>query len=80
MADLPVPREQYVIKPDAEVLKKWAKAEIASKEAQIKRLEADKEEIVQSQVLRLEAKIMMLKKEITKLNNDLLNLEPIDIT
>jgi len=79
MADLPVPREQYVVKPDSDVMKKWAKAAIASKEAQVKRLEADKEEIINSQVLQIEAKIMMLKKEITKLNQDLQNLDPIDV-
>jgi len=79
MADLPTPREQYLVKPDTEVVKKWAKAEIASKEAQMKRLEADKDEIINGQVLRLEAKIMMLKKEITKLRHELDNLDPIDV-
>jgi len=79
MSDLPVPREQYVVQPDNDVMKKWARAEIASKEAQVKRLEADKDEIVQGQVLRIEAKIMMLKKEIVKLSNDLESLEPIDV-
>lgn len=79
MGDLPVPREQYAVQPDSDVLKKWAKAEIASKEAQVKRLEADKEEIIQGQVLRIEAKIMMLKKEIVHLNNGLSNLDPIDV-
>lgn len=79
MSDLPVPKEQFVVKPDSEVIKKWGQAEIASKEAQIKRLEADKDEIINSQVLRLEARIIMLKKEIVKLYNDLENMEPIDV-
>jgi len=79
MADLPSPREQYLVVPDTEIKKKWVKAAIASKEAQVKRLEADKEEIVNSQVLQIEAKILMLKKEVVKLHNDLSNLDPIDV-
>jgi hypothetical protein len=67
------------VKPDAEILKKIARAEIVSKEAQVKRLEADKEEIIQGQVLRIEAKIMMLKKEVVHINNNLTNMEPIDV-
>ena len=80
MADVPVPREQFLVKASSDVEKLWCKSAIAEKEARVKRLEIDKEEIVKSQVLKIEATILMLKGEIVKLNNTLNNLEPIDVT
>lgn len=79
MADLPIPREQFIVSPNADVEKLWIKAAIAEKEARVKRLEVDKEEIIKSQVLKLEATILMLKREIVELNNTLNNTEPIDV-
>ena len=69
MADVPVPREKFLVSPNADVEKLWVKSAIAEKEARVKRLEADKEEIVNSQVLKIEANILMLKREIVELNN-----------
>ena len=80
MADVPIPREQFLVSPNADVEKLWIKAAIAEKEARVKRLAIDKEEIIQSQVLRLDATILMLKREIVELHNTLNNLEPIDVT
>jgi hypothetical protein len=79
MADVPVPREQFIVSPNADVEKLWLKSAIAEKEARVKRLEADKEEIVKSQVLKLEALMLMLKREIVELNNKLNQMEPIDV-
>jgi hypothetical protein len=79
MADVPVPREHFIVSPNADVEKLWLKSAIAEKEARVKRLEADKEEIVKSQVLKLEALMLMLKREIVELNNKLNQMEPIDV-
>ena len=79
MADLPVSREQYLVSPNADVEKLWLKSAIAEKEARVKRLEADKDEIIKSRVLKIEATILMVKREIVELNNNLNNQEPIDV-
>jgi hypothetical protein len=82
MADLPVPREQYLVTPNADVEKLWLKSAIAEKEARVKRLEADKDEIIKSRVLKIEATILMVKREIVELNNKLNKdeRETIDVT
>ena len=80
MADLPVPREKFLVTPNADVEKLWIKSAIFEKEARVKRLEIDKEEIIKSQVLKLEATILMLKREIVELHNKLESIEPIDVT
>ena len=80
MADLPVPREQFLVTPNADVEKLWIQSAITEKECRVKRLEIDKEEIIKSQVLKIEATILMVKKEIVELNNQLTKKEPIDIT
>jgi len=64
------------------VEKLWLKSAIAEKEARVKRLEADKDEIIKSRVLKIEATILMVKREIVELNNSLNKdeRETIDIT
>ena len=79
MVDLPVPRETFLVTANADVEKLWIKSAIYEKEARVKRLEVDKEEIVKSQVLKIEATILMLKREIVELNNKLESIEPIDV-
>jgi len=79
MADLPVPKEQFLVSPNTDVEKLWLKSAIAEKEARVKRLEADKDEIIKSRVLKIEATILMLKREIVELNNQLNNMDPIDV-
>ena len=71
MADVPVPREQFLVSPNADVEKLWLQSAIAEKEARVKRLEIDKEEIIKSQVLKIEATILMIKREIVEFNNKL---------
>jgi len=71
MADLPVQKEQYLVSPNADVEKLWLKSAIAEKECRVKRLEADKDEIIKSRVLKIEATILMVKREIVELNNNL---------
>lgn len=81
--DLPVPREQFLVTPNADVERLWLKSAIAEKEMRVKRLEADKEEFIKSRVLKIEATILMLKMEIAKFYDTLQKTEPketIDVT
>ena len=82
MSDLQVSKEQFLVTPNADVEKLWLKSAIAEKEVRVKRLEADKEVIIKSQVLKIEATILMVKREIVQLNNTLNkdDRETIDIT
>jgi len=82
MGDLQVSKEQFLVTPNADVEKLWLKSAIAEKEVRVKRLEADKEVIIKSQVLKIEATILMVKREIVQLNNTLNkdDKEIIDIT
>ena len=81
MADNPIVpvREQFLVTPNADVEKLWIQSAIAEKEARVKRLEADKDEIIKSRVLKIEATILMTKREIVELNNQLTQKEPIDV-
>ena len=79
MADVGVPKEQFLVSPNADVENLWIKSAISEKEVRVKRLEADKEEIIKSRVLKIEATILMLKREIVELNNQLNNMDPIDV-
>ena len=82
MSDLQVSKEQFLVTPNADVEKLWLQSAIAEKEVRVKRLEADKEVIIKSQVLKIEATILMVKREIVQLNNTLNkdDREIIDIT
>jgi len=82
MSDLQVSKEQFLVTPNADVEKLWLKSAIAEKEVRVKRLEADKEVIIKSQVLKIEATILMVKREIVELNNQLNkdDRETIDVT
>ena len=83
MPDLPVPKEQFLVTPNADVERLWLKSAIAEKEARLTRLVADKELIIKSQVLKIDATIIMVKREITLLNQTLEKQEPketIDVT
>ena len=82
MSDLQISKEQFLVTPNADVEKLWLKSAIAEKEVRVKRLEADKEVIIKSQVLKIEATILMVKREIVQLNNTLNkdDREIIDIT
>jgi len=71
MGDLQVSKESFLVTPNADVEKLWLKSAIAEKEARVKRLEADKDQIIKSQVLKIEATMLMVKREIVKLNNEL---------
>ena len=74
MADLRVIKH-YDVKPNVEVQRLWTQQQIAEKEARIKRLEADAEEILRGQIARIQADIIMLKRETASLYQRMDELE-----
>ena len=66
MADIAV-NTHYEVEPNVEVQRLWLKQQIAEKEIRVKRLECDAEEILRSQIHRIEAQVIMLKREISRL-------------
>ena len=74
MADLRVVKH-YDVQPNVEVQRLWTQQQIAEKEARIKRLEADAEEILRGQIARIQADIIMLKREAASLYQRMDELE-----
>ena len=73
MADLRV-NKQWLIEPNADVKKKWIQCQVQERKSQIVRLEQDIEDLKNGQIVKLEATIIMLKKEMAQLKDDLLSL------
>ena len=76
MADLGSNRN-WLVNPNEEVKKKWLSCQIQERKSQIVRLTQDIEDLREGQIVKLEATIIMLQKEVTQLN---LELNAIDIT
>lgn len=74
MADLKVNR-QWLIKPTTDVEKKWLQCQIQERKSQVVRLEQDIEDLKNGQIVKLEATIIMLKKEIDKLQTEYSGIE-----
>jgi len=55
------------VKPNVEVLRLWTDQQIAEKEMRVKRLEADMEEILRAHTAKIQAAIIMLKREVAAL-------------
>lgn len=76
MADLGSNRN-WLVNPNDEVKKKWISCQIQERKSQIVRLTQDIEDLREGQIVKLEATIIMLNKEVTQLNAE---LNAIDIT
>jgi len=70
MADIGSNR-QWLIQEPNEVKKKWIKCEIQSRKSQIIRLKQDIDDLLNGQVVKLEATVMMLEKELENLQDRL---------
>ena len=70
MADLGSNRN-WIVEPNEEIKKKWLSCQIQERKSQVVRLKQDIEDLKQGQIVKLEATIMMLDKEIAKLLNEL---------
>jgi hypothetical protein len=64
MSDLPTPPERFDVPDTDSVHQKRLKAAIAEKMARIKRLEADRDELINCKVMTIDANIQMIEEEI----------------
>ena len=76
MADLGTNRN-WLVQPNEEIKKKWLSCQIQERKSQVVRLKQDIEDLKQGQIVKLEATIMMLDKEIIQLLNE---FEAIDVS
>ena len=76
MADLGTNRN-WLVQPNEEIKKKWLSSQIQERKSQVVRLKQDIEDLKQGQIVKLEATIMMLDKEIIQLLNE---FEAIDVS
>ena len=74
MADLPVPGSLNP-DPNAKMHKLWTESQIAELETKNKRLEADAEEIIKSNLKKIEAEIIGNKRKIVALMQRADNIE-----
>lgn len=70
MGDIGVKR-QWLIQEPNEVKKKWIRIEIQQRKSQIARYKQDIEDLKNGQIIKLEAMITMLEKEIENLSETL---------
>jgi hypothetical protein len=66
MADIGV-KQQYLVSPDHAVEQKWLQVQIQERKSRIARYKQDIEDCLKGRIIDLEAKIMMLEKEIQML-------------
>lgn len=78
MADVPVVGN-YLVSPDLEVELKWSDAAINEKMRQVEGLEVAIKELKTVRILQMEAKVMMLNKEIKFLKDKRTQLGPINV-
>ena len=69
----------WLVSPNIEVELKWAEVAIQEKKSRIVRHRQDIEDLKKGAIVDLEAKIMMLEKEVTKLEEQKANLTPINV-
>jgi hypothetical protein len=66
MADIGTPTN-WLVSPDAEIEKKWVEVQIQERRSRIVRYRQDIEDLQKGKMLDLEARIMMLEREIENL-------------
>ena len=71
--------QNWLVSPNAEVELKWAEVAIQEKKSRIARHKLDIEDLKKGMIVDLEAKIMMLEKEVKKLEEERDNLTPINV-
>jgi hypothetical protein len=69
MGDNPV-QGNYLVEANVEVKKKWLDIEIQSRISRIARHKQDIEDLIKGKIVDLEAKIMMLERELESFKED----------
>lgn len=76
MADIPI-EGNWLVSPDQEIKRKWIEVQIQERKSRIARHRQDIEDLLKGKVVDLEARIMMLDKELSELGQELAKLQPI---
>jgi len=71
--------QNWLVSPNIEVELKWAEVAIQEKRSRIIRHRQDIEDLTKGTIVDLEAKIMMLEKEVLKLEEQKAALTPINV-
>lgn len=66
MADIPT-EGNWLVSPDHEIEKKWIEVQIQERKSRITRHKQDIEDLLKGRVVDLEARIMMLERELKEL-------------
>ena len=69
MADLGT-GTRYLVEANRDVKSKWLDVQIQEKKSQIVRIKQDIEDLVKGRIIQLEAALLMLDREILKLESD----------
>lgn len=79
MADIGGSSSQFLVSPNHEIEMKWVEVQIQERKSRIARHKQDIEDLQKGKIVDLEAKIMMLVKELKHLENKLNNITPTDV-
>ena len=78
MADLQ--EGNWLVNPDAEIKLKWIEVQIQERKSRIARHRQDKEDLIKGKLVDLDARILMLDKELKNLESEADKLTPVDVT
>lgn len=78
MADLPV-EGNWLVDPNNDVKVKWLEVAIQERISRINRHKQDIDDLKKGKILELEARIMMLERELKDLESQKSRLVPIDV-
>lgn len=70
---------QFLVSPNIEVEQKWLEVQIQERKSRIARHKQDIEDLQKGRIVELEAKVMMLDRELKHLEDKLVNLTPTDV-
>jgi hypothetical protein len=81
MSDIPVDGN-WLVSPDAEIERKWIDVQIQERKSRIARHKQDMEDLIKGRIVDLEARILMLEKELKELEQKKIRLTGniIDVT
>ena len=71
--------QNWLVSPTQEIELKWIDVQIQERKSRVVRHRQDIEDLVKGQIVGLEAKIMMLDREIQELEIKKQRLQPIDV-
>ena len=78
MADLPI-EGNWLVSPDVEIKRKWIEVQIQERKSRIARHRQDIEDLLKGKMVDLEARILMLDRELQELEREKNKYVPIEV-